>query len=134
MEKVPASRSRSPAREPAANALPQGIVRAHPHLPVHPQPMDRPQLPVFAQLQQLHHAGHHDPWVHQRHPAGDMAHRPMQSPRQMGLRPGAGAGPLAEPCPPPAARKAVFHTAQAKGGKIEDFLCSADLKPLRDET
>ena len=38
---------------------------------------------------------------------GGMAHRPVQSPRQMGLRPGAGAGPLAEPCPPPAACKAV---------------------------
>ena len=30
--------------------------------------------------------------------------------------------PLAEPCPPAAARKAVFHTAQAKGGKVNMLL------------
>ena len=82
---LPANKSRSPAREPAANALPQGAVRAHPHLPVHPQPMDRPQLPVFAQLQQLHHAGHPDPWVHQRRPAGGLAHRAVQPLWQVGL-------------------------------------------------
>ena len=74
---LPANKSRSPAREPAANALPQGAVRAHPHLPVYPQPMDRPQLPVFAQLQQLHHAGHPDPRLYQGHPAGRMAHCPV---------------------------------------------------------
>ena len=123
----------SPPHDRAAKRLQEGTVRADPGVSVHPEPVDRPQLPFYAQLQQLHHAGHHDPWVHQRHPAGGMAHRPVQSPRQMGLRPGAGAGPLAEPCPPPAARKAVFHTAQAKGGKIEDFLCSAGFKSLRDE-
>ena len=105
--RVPANKSRSPAREPAANALPQGAVRAHPHLPVYPQPMDRPQLPVFAQLQQLHHAGHPDPRLYQGHSAGRMAHCPVQSAGQVGIRPRAAARPLAKPRPQPAARKAV---------------------------
>lgn len=101
------NKSRSPAREPAANALPQGIVRAHPHLPVYPQPMDRPQLPVFAQLQQLHHAGHPDPRLCKRHFAGRMAHCAVQSAGQVGLRPRAAARPLAKPCPQFTACKAV---------------------------
>ena len=104
---LPANKSRSPACEPAANALPQGIVRAHPHLPVHPQPMDRPQLPVFAQLQQLHHAGHPDPRLYQGHSAGRMAHCPVQSAGQVGLRPRAAARPLAKPRPQFTACKAV---------------------------
>ena len=82
-------------------------VRAHPHLPVHPQPMDRPQLPVFAQLQQLHHAGHPDPRLCKRHFAGRMAHCAVQSAGQMGLRPRAAARPLAKPCPQFTACKAV---------------------------
>ena len=32
-----------------------------------------------------HLAGHHDPWVRKVQPAGGMAHRPVQSLRQMGL-------------------------------------------------
>ena len=75
----------SPPHDRAAKRLQEGAVRADPGVSVHPEPVDRPQLPFYAQLQQLHHAGHHDPWVHQRHPAGDMAHRPVQSLRQMGL-------------------------------------------------
>lgn len=106
---VPPARKQKPesAREPAANALPQGIVRAHPHLPVHPQPMDRPQLPVFAQLQQLHHAGHPDPRLCKRHFAGRMAHCAVQSAGQVGLRPRAAARPLAKPRPQFTACKAV---------------------------
>ena len=78
-------RRKSRTHEPPAVHLPPRAVRAHPGLPVHSQPMDRPQLPFYAQLQQLHHAGHHDPWVRKGHPAGGMAHRPVQSLRQMGL-------------------------------------------------
>ena len=67
------------------------------------------------------HAGHHDPRVHQGHSAGGMAHCAVQSAGQMGLRPRAAARPLAKPGPEFTARKAVLHTAQAKGGKIEVF-------------
>ena len=94
-------------------------MRADPGVSVHFEPVDRPQLPFYAQLQQLHHAGHSGAWVSERHPAGGMAHRPVQSLGQMGLRPSAGSGKVAQRETPSATGKAVFHTAQAKGGKIE---------------
>ena len=93
--------------EPSAGSLPQGPVPAHPGLSVYPQPMDRPQLPVHPQLQQLHHAGHPDPRLHQGHPAGSLAHRPVQPLGQMGLRPGAGSREVDEPRPQAAAVKTV---------------------------
>ena len=71
------------------------------------QPLDRPQLPVFAQLQQLHHAGHSDPRLYQGHSAGGLAHCPVQSAGEMGLRPRPAARPLAKPRPQLTARKAV---------------------------
>ena len=100
-------RTRRQRHEPSAGSLPQGPVPAHPGLSAYPQPMDRPQLPVHPQLQQLHHAGHPDPRLHQGHPAGSLAHRPVQSPRQMGLRPGAAPGAVAKPCPAPGACQAL---------------------------
>ncbi|MFR9068593.1 MAG: membrane protein insertion efficiency factor YidD [Faecalibacterium prausnitzii] len=50
-----------------------------------------------------------------------IAHCAVQSAGQMGLRPRAAARPLAKPRPQFTACKAVLHTAQAKGGKIEVF-------------
>ena len=100
-------RTRRQRHEPSAGSLPQGPVPAHPGLSVYPQPMDRPQLPVHPQLQQLHHAGHPDPRLHQGHPAGSLAHRPVQPPGQMGLRPRAAPGAVAKPCPAPGACQAL---------------------------
>ncbi len=51
----------------------------------------------YAQLQQLHHAGHPDPRLHKRHSAGRMAHCPVQSLGKWGY----------DPCRRPAAGKTL---------------------------
>ena len=79
------SRTLHRKHEPAAIRMQARAVRTHPGVSVHPEPLDRPQLPFYAQLQQLHHAGHHDPWMRQGRPAGGVAHRAVQPLRQVGF-------------------------------------------------
>ena len=105
------------ASEPALGMVPPCPVRAHPLVSEVDQPGTGAQLPFYPLLQPVCHRGHPDPRLHQGAAAGRCPHCPVQPAGPLGLRPRAGARPLAQPGPEAFSGQTVFHKTRKISGK-----------------
>ena len=105
------------AGEPALGMAPPCPVRAHPLVSEVDQPGTGAQLPFYPLLQPVCHRGHPDPRLHQGSAAGRCPHCPVQPAGPLGLRPRAGARPLAQPGPEAFSGQTVFHKTRKISGK-----------------